>query len=746
MNSKTNWRLMSLVLGLGLTLGLLGLLNKPFTRPLPVAHGADRQIYLSGCTHDSIQAATDIAKATTVTYTTTSVDSAPDNNDRSALAIVNQGQLQNLSNPIAANSITIDNTREGWESAVPYTSDPSGDGGGGGNIDWITITMAHDGDELYIRYEVDDGPRFDPDNAFRYSVFVDIDRNRNTGYIGEFGQISIGADMLFQGRYDTGTVKASVFRFIGAGATTWSWSLISDNSFDDQVPSGTKRDIEWKTLISDLDVSGSFVNSFNWVATQEGGINDFYPDGGNGGAAGDFNTYTFSFPNPERGFYHATETHSNNYTPLDLATLQGYRQNEGIALIHRMFYLEDFVNGDISQAYLDNMEIDFDTVRAAGLKVIVRFAYTNDPYLCDAPKEWILRHIEQLGPVLQANSDVIAAMQAGFIGAWGEWWYSCHFAPNGDWDDRREVLFAILGVLPSNRMVQLRTPRYKQNIFSITLPISPSEAHSGTYLARTGHHNDCFVSSARDYGTYIDPPTEYPYLEEDTKYVVMGGETGDPSFAADPAPDRLNCYTATKELEQFHWSFLNIDWYTPTLHSWRDNGCLPEIQRRLGYRFTLVEGAYADGVRPGDEFAIDMKLRNDGWAAPFNPRLVELWLRRKTTDVLYYATLPDDPRFWLADASTTYSLNHTICTPIDMPLGDYELLLRLPDPEPSLYWRTEYAIRLANHQVWEDDTGYNRLVHTITVTGTVTSPACDSPLMLKPVFKVHLPVLLHNFR
>lgn len=458
---------------------------------------------------------------------------------------------------------------------------------------------------------------------------------------------------------------------------------------------------------------------------------------------------TALFPNPERGFYHATETHSNNYTPLDLATLQDYRQNEGITLIHRMFYLEGFVNGDINETYLISMTEDFNTVREAGLKVIVRFAYTNGPDINppygDAAKEWILRHVEQLRPVLQANSDVIATMQAGFIGLWGEWWYSDYFQPDGDWDDRREVLFAILGILPSNRMVQLRTPRYKQNIFSTTLPISPSEAHSGTYLARTAHHNDCFVSSASDYGTYIDPPTEYPYLEEDTKYVVMGGETCDPSFAADPAPDRLDCYTATKELEQFHWSFLNIDWYTPTLQSWRDNGCFPEIQRRLGYRFTLIEGTYTKEVKPGDKFAIDIKLRNDGWGAPFTPRLVELWLRHNTRDVLYYATLPDDPRFWLGDASTTYSLNRTICTPIDMPLGDYELLLRLPDPEPSLHWRPEYAIRLANDQVWEGNTGYNKLLHTVTVTGTATSPACDGPPILKPVFKIYLPVIFHNF-
>ena len=481
---------------------------------------------------------------------------------------------------------------------------------------------------------------------------------------------------------------------------------------------------------------------------------------------------TALFPNPERGFYHYTATHSNDYTPLDLAMLQGYRQNENITLIQRCFYLDDFVDSDISQTYLTAMQADFDTLREAGLKVIVRFAYTDQlhfapgtdwppiPPYGDAGKEWILRHIEQLRPVLQANSDVIAVMQAGFIGIWGEWFYTDYFVQDPwnpgevtpeDYANRGKVLTTILGVLPANRMVQLRTPRYKVNTIPESAsytPISLAEAHSGTNIARTGHHNDCFLASETDYGTYISPPIEYPYLEAETLYLSMGGETCNDTTDDDPPSDRSLCPTALEELARFHWSYLNIDYHPGVLASW-DAGvpphdCLDEVKRRLGYRFTLIEGTYTKEVKPGDKFTIDIKLRNDGWGAPFNPRLVELWLRHKTRDVLYYATLPDDPRFWLGDASTTYSLNRTICTPIDMPLGDYELLLRLPDPEPSLYWRPEYAIRLANDQVWEDNTGYNKLLHTITVTGIANGPACDSPLILKPVFRVYLPVILRH--
>lgn len=467
---------------------------------------------------------------------------------------------------------------------------------------------------------------------------------------------------------------------------------------------------------------------------------------------------TTLFPNPERGFYHHTETHSNNYTPLDLATLQSYRQDENITLILRVFYLEDFVDEAISLAYLAAMQADFDTVREAGLKTVIRFAYTNPangwpptPPYGDATKAQVLAHLEQLRPVLQADSDVIAVVQAGFIGIWGEWYYTDHFVQDPwnpgevtpeDYANRGQVLTTTLDVLPANRMVQLRAPRYKERIIPESrnyTPITLAQAHSGTPIARTGHHNDCFLAPFNDGGTYITPTVEYPYLEAETKYVTMGGET------CAVNPPRSECPAALEELARFHWSYLNIDYHPDVIDSWNTDGCLDEIKQRLGYRFALTEGTYANEVKLGDGFTIDIELRNDGWAAPFNPRLVELLLRHETSGVIYKATLPDDPRFWLADDNAVYSVNHTICTPAGMPLGDYELLLNLPDPEPLLYWRREYAIRLANALVWEDNTGYNKLLHTITVSGTATSPTCNG-VLLKPVFKVYLPVVLRNFR
>ena len=127
--------------------------------------------------------------------------------------------------------------------------------------------------------------------------------------------------------------------------------------------------------------------------------------------------------NPERGFYVHTETFSTSYTSLDYYTLSTFR-SQNITLVLRNFYLMSFIKSSISSNYLSSMQADFDTVRKAGLKCIVRFAYSNDnieTITWDATLSQILAHINQIAPILNSNIDVIAVVQTGFIGSWGEW-------------------------------------------------------------------------------------------------------------------------------------------------------------------------------------------------------------------------------------------------------------------------------------------------------------------------------------
>ena len=401
--------------------------------------------------------------------------------------------------------------------------------------------------------------------------------------------------------------------------------------------------------------------------------------------------------NPERGFYTHQAVQAES-TPLSSVRVRGFREDDGVTLVLRIYYLKKFRDAPLSDEQLELVQQDMDALREGGAKAIIRFAYTSRETEPDAPLHIIEQHLDQLEPILRANKDVIAAAEAGFIGAWGEWYYSSEGLNTTE--GRRAVLNKWLDVLPVDRMVQVRTPGYKKAIFDRTSPLTPEEAHDGSDYARTGHHNDCFLASSSDYGTYSSP-TDKVFLQSDSRYTTMGGET------CNPNPPRSECTTAITEMEAFHWSYINQDYHGTVLSSWETGGCMDEVKRRLGYRFVLIDSDVPASVSPGSTYSFDLRLTNVGFAAPYNPRGVEIVLREQATGARYVVALDEDPRFWAP--GDTVSISASVGVPADLPDGTYEVLLNLPAPERSIYERPEYAIRVANADVWEPETGYNAL-------------------------------------
>lgn len=247
------------------------------------------------------------------------------------------------------------------------------------------------------------------------------------------------------------------------------------------------------------------------------------------------------FPNPERGFYKYTD--SKGMPALSEQTLREYRQNNA-SLIYRLYYLKDFKNVPISDVFLSQIKQDMGVARKAGIKIILRFAYSIAMDEPDAPLSVILQHLDQLKPILQENKDVIAVLQAGFIGSWGEWYYTTNNLNNDA--ARKTIIDKILEVLPAERTVQVRTPNYKRNYVGVKTAIQAEDAFSNKAVARIGHHNDCFMASADDYGTYTDAAVDKSYLNTEGLYVPIGGETCPPD-GVDPADcekHKLKCVTS----------------------------------------------------------------------------------------------------------------------------------------------------------------------------------------------------------
>jgi hypothetical protein len=312
--------------------------------------------------------------------------------------------------------------------------------------------------------------------------------------------------------------------------------------------------------------------------------------------------------------------------------------------------------------------------------------------------------------VLRDNADVIELVQAGFIGAWGEWYYTKNFGNEGtisatDWANRKAVVEALLDALPSDRMVQLRTPAYKRTMYGDTA-LTSAEAFGGSARARVAHHNDAFVADDSDMGTYADLATEVPYLASDSAFVAVGGEND-----AYNAP-RTACPSATAEMAKMHWSFINTDYFATTISHWKSDGCYETMRQKLGYRFALVSGTYSKTASVGGSIAVKLTIRNDGYAAPFNPRPVEIVVRNTATKAIKRLAVTADPRRWPAGATSNVD---TAVALGDLPVGEYDLFLALPDASAKIHDRAEYAVRFANDGLWNAELGANDLQAHLTV-------------------------------
>jgi hypothetical protein len=422
---------------------------------------------------------------------------------------------------------------------------------------------------------------------------------------------------------------------------------------------------------------------------------------------------TGDVPNPERGFYRTAGS------PTDLAGLEAYR-SQGYTVVHLDVDLGAYRSGPLPAAFLDQVAADFSHARTAGVKLIVRFAYDFTAAGQDAPLDVVLTHIRQLSPVLHANADVTASVEAGMIGAWGEWHDSSNQLINNFETDfgnevnaaTRAIYSALLDAVPASRMIAVRTPRYKWELFQTKAHVDPAEAYSGSAVSRTGFHNDCFLANSTDYGTYANRAADEAWLSTETRFVVQTGET----CAADQdAAPYIACPNAVRELRAQHWSTLNEEWNPAVYQTWAQQGCLSAVRQDLGYRFRLVDATAGSQVAPGQELRLQLTVANDGFATPYNPHPVEVVLRNTVTGNEVHLPTAADPRWWIPGQTTL--VHADVRVPAGLTSGTYQVLLNLPDPASTLRARPDYAIRMANQDTWEPATGYNDLHMAVGVAG-----------------------------
>jgi len=384
--------------------------------------------------------------------------------------------------------------------------------------------------------------------------------------------------------------------------------------------------------------------------------------------------------NPERGFY---RTGLNLFDPANEAAIAELTAS-GVTLVypHDTWLPPD---RELSANELEALEASFERLATHGLKLILRFRYSEEG---DAPLDVIETHLGQLLPVVRENADLVYVFQAGFLGRWGEWhcWQATEVCHD---DDRTKawLLDRLLEGLPEDLPIAVRYPGDKARYLEARAELAPKAR------LRIVHHNDCWLADATDMGTYPeeDPETWRAFVYAENDRLVYGGET------CARNPPRTDGENALSEAERAHLDYLNAGYHNGLIEEWKQDGTFARLAARLGYRLELTYAAWPEEAKMGAPFLLTLRIKNTGFSRLKRPRLAYLVLEGAGGRLkLPLAALdlraigPDETReFTLIPRAPTEP-------------GTYRLGLWFPDASKRLGDNPLFAVRLASELTFED--------------------------------------------
>jgi hypothetical protein len=249
-----------------------------------------------------------------------------------------------------------------------------------------------------------------------------------------------------------------------------------------------------------------------------------------------------AFANPERGYHNRYEIINdpavNDY--VNAATIPGFNPDlldrtfarakaNGNTLVHSYLHLDKYKTQALPQALLDNLASGLAAVRTAGMKIVLRPAYTWDGYASVAESQ-ILAHIAQINAVIAANADVVLHLETGYLGAWGEW-HTGTLTNSSSVEEapaRYRIVKKIADTTPASIPLAMRYPIYIKEMIDPTSCVVPEGCGlTQAQKDRISFHNDCFLADVNDMGTYDNPSWMGWYYIEQKKQWMYDGRRGD---------------------------------------------------------------------------------------------------------------------------------------------------------------------------------------------------------------------------
>lgn len=382
----------------------------------------------------------------------------------------------------------------------------------------------------------------------------------------------------------------------------------------------------------------------------------------------DYTDHLQTLPNYDRGFYYSQALHIkvSGTKPIEKPYGKLLHLRADIAEFSSNAWMGVDTTGgkrdttwgksqDLTEDALNVLQTTFDNVRNFGGKVIVRICYDPwfDGHSNTTPEhKWVMRHIEQLAPVLSKNVDVIVALEMGMHGAFGE----MHSDTAITYPRVAEAVNKMLQLTPPELKILTRTGNYSAAVlgfenwgvdFHIDGDVFKQIAEAkGDTMYRVGMFNDGYLGTQYDYGTWgADCKTSIcreegvAWLEKYSINTPYGGE----------AVETANGYEVINTPEflahegfRTHTSYLNLHWNNNVIDRWKaahfsgkdyeyDGTKIDTltgfkfIDDHLGYRFVLRESWLPDTVFAGEKLKGKLKIQNVGFGNLTQKRNAKLY-------------------------------------------------------------------------------------------------------------------------
>ena len=413
---------------------------------------------------------------------------------------------------------------------------------------------------------------------------------------------------------------------------------------------------------------------------------------------------TEAIANPDQGFYRPVYVKMTE----DGASYNQNIVNASTQLYHLRIDISAFskaVNGSEDKLLTDNalngLEELLSFLKEREKSAVVRFAYDsgyNGKANQEPAKDVILKHIEQVCPILNEYETTVTAIEAGLIGPWGE----MHTSTIANAEHISPIIETFL-TNTVNLPLLVRTPKMIYNYLGITLnDIDGYEIAATDKAYRLGIYNDGYLGSVNDLGTYTSREREIEFLSKQTAHLPYGGEV------VMPESTLHDIETCLPEMFKINLNYLNIEWNNQVIDKWKNStytskcggeenyygkSAFDYIQNRMGYRFLVTNSVF----EYGEKFTANLTLKNLGFGNLNKKKQAKLIFTDESGEVklTYYA------HNFTAEETLSYTVD------LNLDSGKYGVYLCVYGEQVN--GTPTYAVQFANKDMWNDTLKANKI-------------------------------------